>query len=102
MLSKMKSVKDVVERLLFEHPETRDNDRLLIVKVWAEQNPNLRSKFFSFRRFAVDFIEGKYADPESIRRTRQKAQEKYPDLRGEKYYERHKEEEAVRDCIKTM
>jgi hypothetical protein len=39
----------------------------------------------SFREFGIDFIKGQYADPESIRRSRQKIQELYPDLRGKNY-----------------
>lgn len=102
MIRKMHKVKDLVERILFENPETRDNDRLLMFKVWAEQNPVLRRGMYPLRKFAEDFIEGRYYDPETIRRTRQKVQEKYPGLRGEKYFERHKEELIVRDEIKEL
>jgi len=102
MFREIKSVKDVVERLLFEQPATRDNDRLLMFKVWAEQNPSLRNPFYRLFKFADDFIKGRYYDPESIRRSRQKAQEKYPELRGEKYWERHKEEVVVRENVKFL
>ena len=102
MVEKIKNIQDTVARLLFEQPDTRDDDKLLILKVWAEQNPLLRHPKYSFLGFAVDFLEGKYAEPESIRRSRQKIQEKYPSLRGGKYYERHKEELCMREEIKKL
>ena len=88
MINKIKNIKDTVRRILINHPETRDDDRLLCLKVWAEQNPNLRSPYTSFYGFAQDFLSEKYADTESIRRTRQKLQNQHPELRGRNYMAR--------------
>ena len=85
MIRQIKSIKDTVAKLLRDIPETRDNDRLLMFKVWAEQNPDLRQPATYLYEFADNFIKGKFADPESIRRCRQKAQELHPELRGESY-----------------
>jgi len=85
MINKIKNIKDTVRRILMNHPETRDDDNLLYLKVWAEQNPTLRSPSTSFYGFAEDFLAERYADTESIRRTRQKRQEQPPELRGKKY-----------------
>lgn len=92
-------VKDVVEKLLREQPETRDNDNLLILKVWAEQNPKLREGDSSFWGFAKDFIDGKYAPAESIRRSRQKLQELNVELQGKSYKKRQKEQDKVKEDL---
>jgi len=89
MLTKIKSIKNTVERILRDEPETRDNDRLLMLKVWAVQNPHIRFHGYTFISFAKDFIKAGYADPESIRRARQKLQEENEALRGKSYRLRH-------------
>lgn len=70
-------------RLLIDEPETRDCDLVLMTKIWEkERNPN------------IDFLDQLRAKdvthPETIRRVRQKIQEKYADLRGTKYEARQK------------
>ena len=85
MLSKINNIKKTVEKILRTCPETRDNDRLLMLKVWAAQNPYLRDPQFNFISFSYGFLQQEYADPESIRRTRQKLQEQDPSLRGKVY-----------------
>lgn len=88
MITKVKIIKVVVLDMLTRFPETRDNDRLLMIYVWCIQNPLLKPFGFPFRDFANEFIYGHYADPESIRRTRQKIQEQHPELRGKSYTRR--------------
>lgn len=89
MIQKLKSIQQTVKRILEIHPATRDNDRLLMIKVWAVQNPKIKSyNTYLLVTWAKDFIKGEYADPESIRRTRQKLQENNANLRGESYYRR--------------
>lgn len=85
MIRKIHNIKETVRRILINHPETRDDDHLLYLKVWAEQNPQLRTPSTTFYGFAQDFLAERYADTESIRRTRQKLQEQHPELRGKKY-----------------
>lgn len=85
MIAKIKNITGTVRRILINHPETRDDDHLLYLKVWAEQNPQLRTPSTTFYGFAQDFLAERYADTESIRRTRQKLQEQHPELRGKKY-----------------
>jgi hypothetical protein len=58
-------------------------------RVWAEEDPDLRNPGLLLRRFANAFIKGEHSDPESIRRSRQKAQEQHPELRGISYNIRH-------------
>lgn len=103
MISKIKSIKGTVARLLREVPETRDNDRLLLFKVWAIQNPDLRQPAYYLSDFALHFISGVYADPESIRRCRQKAQELHPELRGKSYVGRQgKSEPEMRGAMPSL
>lgn len=91
MLSKVESIKDTVKQILIEHPKARDNDRYLMLSVWMRENIDL--PHISFRDFAIDFSKGRYSDTESIRRTRQKIQEQYPELRGLSYTPRKTVEE---------
>lgn len=91
-----------MKKLLVQHADTRDNDRLLMLKVWSEQNKHLRSRTFTFYSFALDFIDGTYADPGSIRRTRQKIQELNPHLRGVGYHQRKELKKLVQSEIKFL
>jgi len=99
MIKKIKKIKPVVERLLKEKPECRDNDQLLILCVWARQNPQLRQSMYAFKSFAFMFLKNGYANTESIRRSRQKVQEEQPELRGKSYKGRKNAEEDMRDGI---
>lgn len=82
-----------------EHPETKDDDNLLILKVWAEQNPNLRNPGYKFINFATAFLDNRYVDAETIRRTRQKLQQHEPETRGVKWQARHDEGDTTRKEI---
>ena len=100
MIRRIKSIKNIVKKILTEEFDARDNDRLLICKVWAEQDPEIRIKNYSFVHFAKKYIKGEFADTESIRRIRQKLQEQHPELRGHSYWKRHYElEPEMREGI---
>lgn len=98
---KITKIAHTVKKLLIDYPACKDNDNLLILKVWAEQEPLLREKTYSFRDFADKFMIGKYPSTESIRRSRQKLQEEFPNLRGTSYKERQKEQEVVKDDLRS-
>lgn len=61
------TTKEIVEKVLSERPETRDNDRLLILQVWEEQGLVLTPE--------QKHIFKNIASSETIRRTRQLLQE---------------------------
>lgn len=84
----MNQIKLIVQRLLEEQPALRDNDNLLMSRIWKEQSNILN--------FFQRFESGKLHSPESIRRTRQKLQEEFPHLRGELYEVRQKRQEKVK------
>lgn len=100
MIYAIKNIKETVKNILVLHPETRDKDNLLILKVWKQQNPLLPT--LAFDEFAVEFLKGNYANPESIRRSRQSLQGKYLSLRGDSYYKRKNQAEQTRLNISTI
>ena len=61
------TTKETVEKVLSEKPETRDNDRLLIMNVWEEQGLVLTPE--------QKHVFKNIASSETIRRTRQLLQE---------------------------
>ena len=90
-VKKIKSIKPVVRFILASLPDTRDDDRLLILKVWRYQNRDIVDDNFSFKMFAVDFLLGKYAYPKSIVRSRRLLQAEFVELQGNNYKLRKKE-----------
>jgi hypothetical protein len=95
MIKEIKRMKPLVTRLLEEFPEARDNDNLLLLKVWAEQDDTLR-KGKTFYQFATGMLTGKYMKFESVSRARRKVQEENPELRGKYYLDRKELSEEVR------
>jgi hypothetical protein len=93
---KINDLTEVVKACLSQSPDTRDNDKLLFLKVWGYQNPSIRDSDFSFKMFATGFLEKQYAEPASISRTRQLLQAEHKELRGDKWYLRHNEAEYTR------
>ncbi len=100
MAVQITKVKDRIAMLLKEHSHLRDSDSQLRANLWYQE---IR-KIEPFNEPENDLLvlkicgliaEDKLTDPESIRRSRAKLQEKYPELRGDKYNERHKNEEKI-------
>jgi hypothetical protein len=84
--------KQKIAAILLNHPKSMDDDNLLQALVWKGEmagNPNIS---------AMDFLRlysaGSFTSPETIRRCRQKLQEEYPHLRGNKYKVRHEHQET--------
>jgi len=100
MITHIKKIKVAVKQILLDHPKTRDNDNLLVLKVWALQKPNLRD--ISFLDFAKDFVNLSYASPGAIGRTRRSLQEKHSELRGSLWYKRKKQAEQTRIEIRNL
>lgn len=90
-----KEIKQNVRRLLERHPETRDCDLKLVSMYWSEIDG------FS-DLLPSDIYNGDVTHFESIRRTRQKLQMEFEELRGYKYKVRkNKLEKEVRELIKN-
>tara|TARA_R110000822_G_scaffold66746_10_gene162847 strand:- start:797 stop:1105 length:309 start_codon:yes stop_codon:yes gene_type:complete len=96
---KIEKVDDIVTRILTTHVETKDNDKLLILKVWADKNPSLRGEAFLFRTFALEFLKDGFPDPATITRSRRKLQQKHFYLRGHSWEARHNEADKTKGDI---
>jgi len=92
--------KDLITKLLSDHPHLRDDDYKLISEIW--QYESLATIPVTAKDFLSDFGNGKYTNPESIRRCRAKLQETMPELRGDKYYKRHRHQSDVIDQLNNF
>ena len=89
-----KKLKERVKDLLVNQIDTRDNDNLLISQIWLDEGVPVNSI-----DFLIKYSKGGFTSAESIRRARQKLQEEHENLRGEKYNERQRKGEKVRQTI---
>lgn len=69
----------LVEAVLKNKTEARDDDRVLWASIWQAELHMYGGDFMT------NFLAKRLTHPESIRRVRQKLQEKHPELRGNKY-----------------
>lgn len=100
MDSKLKQT-DLIVDLLTKHPTMRDDDKRLIVNVWAADMKKQGIDPKQYVEFFELFKSDKLTHYDSITRNRRKLQEKHIDLRGEKYKERKKEESAWIDSVRN-
>ena len=97
----IKNLEDKIRDLLIKHPETRDNDQMLVSLTWFFHIGRDKVKSLSAWDLLTKLSKNKLPNAESIRRCRQKLQEHNEDLRGKKYEERHKLECEVKEEIKN-
>lgn len=84
-----------VQKRLENNTKMRDDDSLLIADIWREQLEGMGAKSMYD---VLNAIAGKMLhSPESIRRSRQKIQQTYPNLRGKVYEFRMQKELEVLD-----
>jgi len=93
--------KDSVIALLKSHPHLRDDDNKLVANIWHKhlKDAGMLSKDITAEKFLELFSENKIPNAQSIRRIRRKLQEEFKELRGEKWRERHNEQEKVKDQL---
>lgn len=100
-----KSLQKIIENLLSTQKPYRDDDRRLTATVWAQvlrKQMSLNVKAMSAYDFLQLYAQGELPHAESIRRTRQKLQEKHPNLRGQRYEERQEKlEPEVREKVRS-
>lgn len=96
----LKKTKEKVRRFLEKTPHLRDNDNALVAYIWWDDYKELGENG-NVLAFLTLLSKGKLSNFESIRRCRQKLQELHPELRGDKYLERHKEAEVVKKDLQT-
>ena len=97
----IKNLEDKIRDILIKHPETKDNDQMLVSLSWFYHLGRDKVKSLSAWDLLTKLSKNKLPNAESIRRCRQKLQETDESLRGEKYKERHKLELEVKEEIKN-
>lgn len=84
----MTKIRDAVEEVLTTRSSTRDDDPMLYIEVARLLGKMGNEWDVYWLLSSVDY--------ESVRRSRQRLQAKYPDLRGTTYEKRHKKAEEKR------
>lgn len=98
IIEEMIKIRPSVAKILEEQPETKDNDKLLLCAFWEFETSG-RINNCTYTDFKKLLTEHKLTNFETIRRTRAKIQELYPEYRGELYEVRHKIAKGVTNQI---
>lgn len=88
-MKNIRKTSDIVQRILERYPDTRNSDNLLYIKVIESIDSDL-----IYKPMQEVFLQAKtYGIPpfESVRRTRQKLQAEFPELRAKKEIEAERE-----------
>ena len=97
----IKNLEDKVRDILIKHPDTKDNDQMLVSLVWFYHLGRETIKKMTAWELLTNLSKNKLPLMESIMRCRRKLQEVDESLRGKKYKERHKLELEVKNEIKN-
>ena len=98
-MKKLFSVIDDVELFLTKYPSLRDDDERLMANIWHSHIGNLED--VDAKEILHMLANHELPSYESISRCRRKLQEECPNLRGEKWYERHKRANIIKQEIVT-
>ncbi len=85
-------IKPTVANVLLNDFETRDDDNLLLLKIWDIQSLGKIQRYEDFKKM---LLSGKLALPDSVTRCRRKLQEHNVGLRGKTYEARKSQEKLV-------
>ena len=98
---KVVSLTEKVEILLTKFPELRDDDKLLVTKMWyfEMKKLNLEPNQAPTSLFLELYQQGQLSNADVVGRARRKVQELKPELRGNNWEERHKEGDDTRLTI---
>ena len=99
----IKNVANMVKEVLTEHPDTRNNDYLLWVKVIELDQDKSPLLIEDFRKVVANLRVLGIPNFETVSRARRKLQEKYPDLRAteETRQFRSEKEQEFKDFAKN-
>lgn len=95
-------LKEIVRTLLKENPILRDDDKKLCSRIWVNQvGGKANAQDVSMYAFLVNWTMDKSPlySQESIGRCRRQLQEKFEELRGTKWNERHKHQVDVKKAL---
>jgi len=102
IIKEIKDISNTVKQLLEKYHHLRDDDYRLIATIWKyEAGGNDVLNDMSANDFLQIIADGKLTNSESIRRSRQKVQENYPELRGKSYRKRKKEGDNFKGQINS-
>ena len=81
---RLKNVQAQVEKVLTERPESRDNDNILYLEIIKNigRKTGVDVEKMSVAELFTNMYRYKFPPMESVRRARQKLQEKFPHLRS--------------------
>jgi hypothetical protein len=98
---KVVSLSEKVEILLTRFPNLRDDDKLLVTKMWyfEMKKLNLEPNTAPISLFLTLYQQGQLSNADVVGRARRKVQELNPELRGNNWEERHKEGDDTRLTI---
>lgn len=98
---KIYNLTEKVEILLTKFPTLRDDDKLLVTKMWDIElrKINLNPSEVPVSMFLKLYQQGELSNAELIGRARRKVQETNVELRGVNWINRHKEAENTRVTI---
>ncbi len=88
-----------IKNLLLHAPSLRDNDEALAVNIWAIYHPQFFGLNVNAIEFFASFSNGDLISYETIRRTRQRVQEEFPETRGLLYQKRRKNIAEVKEAL---
>ena len=100
MRQKMISVLNEESKFLTKYPPLRDNDERLMANIWNKYIGNIN--YLNAKDILTMLAKGDLPSYESISRCRRKLQELHPELRGEKWEERHKKQQSVKNELKQI
>lgn len=95
MATNLLKVSNIVKQILWEQPETRGNDNLLILKVLEEYANyyGMNLDDVSIVSFMHDYAGCEFPGFETIRRSRQKVQETNPELKPNEAVQQFRKEQ---------
>lgn len=94
-MANLSTTTNIVKRLLTNEPATRGSDNLLILKVLEEYADHLGVDLeeTSIVTFLHQYAGNEFPAFETIRRSRQKVQQQYPELRADETVQKYREEQ---------
>lgn len=88
---KIKTTTQAVIEVLKAYPQYRDNDEKLVATIWLRQmrSKGVKPEAVSALSFLENYAGGEFTSADIIVRARAKVQENNPELRGQKWHDRH-------------
>lgn len=102
LYEEMVFIKDKVKLLLEKYPHLRDDDYKLIAFMHLKEIGQKECEEMTGMDFLRKMANKELINTESIRRVRQKIQEKYVELRGASYKQRKIDGETTSGAIKKL